>query len=81
MRLHVLFARASQGVRLIVAAVGSVLEELAVAAGAALITVALWPHAGITALAVPGLVLLWIALPTRTAFVSRPVEPPSRRKT
>ena len=36
---------------------------------------------GITVLAVPGLVLLWIALPTRTAFVSRPVEPPSRRKT
>jgi len=75
-----MLARSRQVLSRLAAAIGSVLEELAVATGAALVTVGLWPHLRVTALIVPGLVLLWIALPSRAAFVARPPEQPQRRK-
>lgn len=39
----------------------------------ALLTVAAWPRFGRQALAIPGVVLLWIVLPVRKPFVMRPM--------
>lgn len=55
---------------------GRQVDEILVAVGLALVTVGLWPVAGRSALVVPGLVLLWIALPQRVAFVARVAEKP-----
>ena len=56
------------------------IDEILLVAGLVLITVAAWPAIGQYALACPGLVLVWIALPSRSPFISRPpAEPPDRR--
>lgn len=62
----------------VLAAAGDLLQELVVAAGLVLVTVALWPDVGVRALAVPGLVLVWMALPVRPSFIAKvgPVDPP-----
>jgi hypothetical protein len=56
-----------------IAAVASLAEnnamEIAVGIGLVLITVALWQDLGQRALAVPGALLVWIALPQRTRFI------------
>lgn len=44
-------------------------EEIAVGIGVVLITVALWQDFGLRALAAPGLLMVWIALPQRTRFI------------
>ena len=46
-------------------------DEVVVLVGLALVTAALWPRFEQGALLVPGLVLLWVALPTRDGFVAR----------
>ena len=56
--------------------VGRQVDEILVAGGLALVTVGLWPIVGRSALVVPGLVLLWIALPQRVAFVARTPDKP-----
>lgn len=55
-------------------------EEVALAMGLALVTVGLWPVAGQVALTVPGLVLIWLALPQRTTFVQRTPTPPAAER-
>lgn len=65
----------------IAAAVG--IDELLLAAGLVLITVALWPVVNVSALLAPGVVMVWIALPTRAPFVPRatpPADAPARRR-
>lgn len=47
-------------------------DEANVLLGLALVTVALWPSVGRGALVVPGVVLIWVSLPERAAFVKRP---------
>jgi hypothetical protein len=54
----------------VVAAIG--LDEALLAVSLTLITVALWPWVGRSALGVPGAVLLWISLPPRAPFVPPP---------
>lgn len=58
------------------------LDEVILGLGLALVTCGLWSQYGRLALVVPGLVLAWIALPTRRAFVDRsdPAPPAARRK-
>ena len=53
-------------------------DELVLSAGLLLATVALWSAWGPLALLVPGIVLIWVALPTRSVFLVRPV--PERRQ-
>lgn len=62
-------------------------EEAVLLVALVLVTVGLWPLAarwagsGWTALLVPGLVLLWLALPSRAPFVIRdsaPTKPTGR---
>lgn len=43
-------------------------DEIVLAVGLILVTVALWPDFGIRSLIVPGAVFLWHALPTRAPF-------------
>jgi len=55
-------------------------QELLVALAIGLLTYGLWPVIGRPALIVPGLVILWVALPTRRRFVEpMPAPPPARR--
>lgn len=63
-------------------AVGQNADEVATMVALVLVTVALWPRFGRLTLLVPGIVLLWIALPVRRPFVARPEAPDksSRRK-
>ncbi len=64
----------------IVAAIG--IDELALALALGLIGLGCWMVWKPGAFLVPGLVLLWLALPSRAPFVSRPPDkpqPPSRR--
>lgn len=46
-------------------------DELALSVALVLIVIGLWPLVGRVALLVPGLVLLWIALPARQPFLHR----------
>ncbi len=62
------------------AAVQSNASELAVGLGLSLVTVGLWPVAGIGGLAVTGAVIVWLALPSRLPLVVHPSDAPSRRK-
>jgi hypothetical protein len=55
-------------------------EELAVGAGLALITVGFWPLIGVTALVIPGVVIVWLWLPSRLPLLIRPASPDARRK-
>lgn len=50
-------------------------DEAMLLIGLCLITVALWPAFGVAALLLPGLIVTWMALPSRTPFVER--TPPS----
>lgn len=52
-------------------ALGGFLDEIVLALGLALVTVGLWTICGMGALAVPGAVLVWMALPQRKTFVER----------
>lgn len=68
------------------AAVSAVIgaDELALIGALALLVVGLWPIVGRCALIVPGIVWLWLALPSRHPLVSRPPvapEKPARRTT
>ena len=47
-------------------------DELLLAGGLALVSVGLWETWRPGAYLVPGLVMLWIGLPSRAAFVERP---------
>lgn len=56
-------------------------EEIWIAIGLVLIVVGLWSRVGALSLVAPGLVVLWIALPSRAPFVTRPepsATPPRR---
>lgn len=53
------------------------LDEIVLTVALTLLTIALWPWAGRSALALPGAVLLWIAMPSRAPFVT-PAEPESK---
>lgn len=57
------------------------LDELLLAVALALLTGGAWEVVGRLALVIPGMVLLWVALPSRAPFVTRGPEPPdaSRR--
>lgn len=46
-------------------------DDLVLLVGLLLVVAALWPAYGARALMIPGLVLIWIALPTRRALVER----------
>lgn len=54
------------------AAIGG--DELLLLIALACLTGGLWPALGRQALVAPGLVLLWVALPSRSAFVIRPLD-------
>ena len=62
------------------------LHEVLLIGSLTLVTVALWPiaeqvlHDGRVSLLVPGLVGMWITMPTRTPFVHRPLAPPEKRR-
>lgn len=74
--------RVERVIAAIVSVVGA--DELALIGALALLVAGLWPVLGQRALVVPGLVWLWIALPSRHPFVSRPPaasDKPSRRTT
>lgn len=49
-------------------------DELLLVVGLVLITAGLWPVLDAVAFAVPGAVVLWIALPQRSPFVHRSTE-------
>jgi hypothetical protein len=70
----------NQGLRASVHALVGV-DELLLLVALGLITTGLWVVVGIAALIAPGLVLLWIALPSRTGFLVRAseLEAPKRR--
>lgn len=53
-------------------------EDVLMLAGLALLAAGLWLVSHAAALIVPGLILLWIFLPSRPPFVDRPV--PSNRR-
>lgn len=55
-------------------------DEVLLFLGLILATAGIWSRCGVVALTVPGLVLVWIALPTRRGFVERPPVLPARRK-
>lgn len=50
------------------------LDEVVLGAGLVLVTIALWPDLGQRALLVPGLAAVWISLPTRGGFITRPPQ-------
>lgn len=56
------------------------LDEALLALALTLVTVGLWPRFGVEALVAPGLVLLWIFLPARTALIGSAGDPATRRK-
>lgn len=59
------------------------LDELLLLVGVGLMLTGLWPTIGVGALVVPGVVLVWIALPSRSPLLERPPDSPSvttRRK-
>ena len=55
-------------------------DELVLSAGLLIATVALWSVCGPLALLVPGVVFLWIALPSRVVFLVRSPVPEKRRQ-
>lgn len=56
--------------RMIVSVVGSIgREEVTVATGVTMITVALWPAIGQLALLPAGVILVWVGLPSRVRFI------------
>lgn len=55
-------------------------DEVALLIAMGLIVTALWPWVGQGALLVPGLVLLYLALPARTSFIARPPQEPAARR-
>lgn len=50
-------------------------DELLLALALLLVTIGLWSRVGAAALVAPGLVLLWIALPSRRSFLVAPSAP------
>ena len=68
--------RARNGVAWLVSALRSLLEEVLCVVGCVLAVWALWPTVGRLALLIPAGVLLWIALPARSWFMT----PVSERK-
>jgi hypothetical protein len=55
-------------------------DEALLGVALVLLTAGLWALVHVAALIAPGLVLLWVALPPRHAFVARPPEPLSSGK-
>ena len=55
-------------------------DECALGLGLGLVTAGAWPVLGQGALALPGAVLIWLALPARSPFVVRPAPPPRTRE-
>ena len=51
------------------------IDEVLITIGLGLATVGLWTWIGPGALTLPGLVLLWIVVPARQPFISRPADP------
>lgn len=66
-------SRWREALRAVIAVVG--VDELLLSIALALIVVGLWPLVGQRALLVPGLVLLWIVLPSRQPFLHRSPAP------
>lgn len=54
-------------------------EEVLLVLALVLVTAGLWAVVGRGALTVPGVVLLWIAMPSRAPFVSKPPVDPRRK--
>lgn len=69
-RLATLRTSSGRLVTTVVSVVG--VDELLLVVALALVTVALWPRFERLALLVPGLVILWVVLPSRSPFVARP---------
>lgn len=68
----------TRAIAAIVTVIGA--DELLIAVALGCGTSAIWPLVGRLALLVPCVVLLWIALPSRTPFITRPpAEKPMRR--
>lgn len=55
-------------------------EECVLTLGLILLSAGLWPVFGRAALVAPGLVLIWLAIPSRRAFIHRPVTPERRKR-
>lgn len=53
-------------------------DELTLLVGLGLLTAGVWPVLGVSSLAVPGAIVVWLVLPARLPFVHRPQEPVSR---
>jgi hypothetical protein len=65
--------------RAVRAAIG--VTECVLIVGLAFVVIALWPLVGRVALLPVGLVMVWVTLPVRSAFIHRsPGEAPARRK-
>ncbi len=56
------------------------LDELTLAGGLLLATIALWHLVSVLALLLPGLVLTWLALPSRRPFVIRTPSPADKKR-
>ena len=62
----------------VMAAIG--LDEIILGVGLVLLTVGLWAEFGWAALAAPGVVLVWIALPARSRLIASVVSEPRRNR-
>ena len=67
------------GSRLLRATLRQNADECLTLSGVVMITIGLWPLVGQVALIVPGIVALWLGLPSRTRFVARQEIPPTKR--
>jgi hypothetical protein len=54
-------------------------EEALLVLGVLLVTVAVWPWAGLSALLVPGGVAIWLSLPVRGPFLWKPEKTERKR--
>lgn len=69
---------AKQTTAAVQAAIG--VDEILLAVALVLVTIGLWPLCGQVALVAPGLVGLYVALPCRQPFISRPTGLEETRK-
>lgn len=59
----------------------SLVDEIMLTVALALIVIALWPWIDRGALVIPGVVLLWLVLPARAPFLSRPPTDAQKTRT
>ncbi len=71
-------ARSAALVRSLAASIGA--DEVVLLVALGLLTAGLWSRIGALSLMLPGLVLLWIALPQRARFVTRDPETKAERR-